>query len=89
MAAGVAVRPVFEHGQDEAAALSGHVYHCGVVFLAFGSFALVVGLRRRVELGGNEGGKEVTFLNRWLPPRCWNAPLMDLPERQSVGASPA
>jgi len=41
----------FEHGQDEVAASSGDADDCGVVFLSFVAFALVVGPGVWVVLG--------------------------------------
>ena len=50
--------PVAEHCEQDVAAASGQADEGGVVLLALGSFAVVVGLAGRVGAQGCEGGQE-------------------------------
>jgi hypothetical protein len=52
---------VAEQGEQDVAAASGQTVEGGVVFLAFGSFALVVGAVGGVREGREGGGEERTF----------------------------
>jgi len=57
----------FEHGEDEVASASGDADDGGVVFLSFGSFALVVGACVRVVLGRDERCEEHGVLEAVVP----------------------
>src|SRR5918998_1038109 len=52
---------VAEHGVEDVAAASGQADQGGVVFFAFGSFAVVVGAAGRVGQGGEGGQEEGAF----------------------------
>lgn len=57
-----------EHGQDDVAAAAGEADDRGVVAFAFGSLAVVEGLRLGAAERG-ERGEEHRVLSRWLPRR--------------------
>lgn len=52
---------VLEHGVEDVASASGEADEGGVVFLAFGAFAVVVGAASRVVQGGERGQEQGTF----------------------------
>ena len=55
------VGAVAEHGVEDVAAAAGQADEGGVVFLALGSFAVVVGAAGRVVQGGERGEEERAF----------------------------
>ena len=56
-----------EHGEDDVAAFACEADDSGVVFLAFGSFALVIRPGSGVVLGGDEGCEEHGVLEPVVP----------------------
>lgn len=60
------VGAVAEHREDDVAATTGQTDHGGVVLYAFGSFAVVVGLRDRVAIRGDPRGVEQCVLQSFV-----------------------
>ena len=59
--------PVLEHGVDDVTATAGEAEHGGVVFLTFGSFAVVVGAAERVGTQHRKAGQEQCRLQPAVP----------------------
>lgn len=69
-----------QHGEQHVAATAGQADKCGVVFLSFIAFALVI---------GPASGEEKRALSLRSPLRAGCSPLMEEPEQWLTGAMPA
>ena len=72
---------VSDHGEQDVGLAAGQADEGGVVFLALGSLAVVVGPTCGVGASEVQAAKKRSFLSRLLPPRLTCSPRMLVPER--------
>ena len=78
---------MLEHREDDVAAAAGQADHGGVVVLALGALAIVVGLGVRVRVRGDPGGVEQRVFQPLVARAC--APRIEVPDLRVTGAIPA
>ena len=79
---------VVGHGVEDVAAAAGEADEGGVVLLALGPFAVVVGAAGGCDKAANAARKNAR-LSCLLPPVGGCSPLIEVPERRVTGAMPA
>jgi hypothetical protein len=79
---------VAEHGEQDVAA-AGQADECGVVFLALGSFAVVVGAADGVGAQRGECGQEQGSFEALVPGAGWELASNAGAERRETAAKPA
>ncbi len=76
-----------EDGEDDVAAAAGEAHDGGIVTLALGAFAVVVGAAVGAAAGRN-AAMNMAFLRRWFPRRQRLSLLRLVPDCRVTGASP-
>lgn len=80
---------VAEHGEQDVAAAAGQADECGVVLLALGSFAVVIGAADGFGAQCGECGQEQGSFEALVPGAGWELASNAGAERRETAAKPA